>query len=1411
MATELSLSVDRFEGPGRWRWLLTGPGGEFVADHTVRLDDTCWQFEAFTDLSRYLHLHAAPDRRTSHETEIVAGVGRWIGDEVFGAVGAALVKHAPVTVRVHVPESAAAVAYLPLELARIGGRPLALHRVGLIHQIGAAPARPKVPVTGRLRVLGLFSLPYGTTALNLRRERHTLTRLMEDLATAHHRAIELRVLQYGVTRARLRELVEEGEGWDVVHISGHGTEGGLLLEGEDGTADLVSGGELVDLLEPAAERVKLITVSSCLSAAWSAAEHLRTLGLPAPARTGEEPSPVWEGDGRGAPALAAELAGRLDAAVLGMRFPVVDDFAIALAGELYELLVGKAQSFARAVGLALPKAVADPPTPACPALSAGTPAMFGSRAADLVIHAPRGEPVRFDDELLGRIAGLPRQAERFVGRDGLMARASAALAPRSGASGVLLHGMAGVGKTACAMELAHTHHDTFRVVVWYRAPDEGHDISGALTSLALDLEAGLPGLSLVQHLNDTARLTRYLPRLAAFGERERVLVVLDNVESLLTEDGRWRDDRWGPLLTALTEGRQARLILTSRRPVAGLGPRMRTEPVHALSAAEAVLLARELPHLRTLVDATAPGVDADTARRLAVRVLTAVRGHPKLLELTDAQAADPAGLRERLETRLDEADRVWRDGGSLPRDFFTTGSPTASADDYLQVLDAWTRGTADGLPAPAATMFGLLCAMEHHDRLPEVIDAIWDAVWRLHRQDAAPAPGEALGVLTSQALIASVRDRAGAVVAYRMHPAIAAAGRAHSGTAFQAAADHTLAAFWRNGLAAGGSGDERILVHAGQRIVPYLLRLGEWRDALLVLSMLAERDVSRATAAALLPTFRAVAASVAGTDDDLEAERLVAAALAKFDPVASERSVRDLLATAVGREDEWQAFTLTRDLIHHCFSAGRLDEALALADGQLARVRRAGFGPWTEIACQSTRLDVLITRGQLEQALTEARLLSERVDGPPENDGRPEAVAWAAAREGVYSTRREAALHLERWEEALAMGQAIRESLRRRQAHESRVAHGQLQDVTPLVRLDRAEEALDVLASCRAVFERDHDVAGLAKLFATHAMVEDTRGHGERAVDLQCEALRYAYAGRNVENVAVTHHNLGEYLFRHTDRIGQARAHYLAAALIARLIGSRVRDAPVARAAFGLLRLHDLAEVPAGTDELAEVTGQTDGARLGDLVAELEPDPLTRENAFDRVVHDSLSAASAIFFPGDGGDAFLAQCLTSWDPVISGVLASHTGDTRAHAELEKPFIFTGISPSRATLGAVLRRLRDRDPDTAVPEGMDPVVTAVARRALGALAGRVAIPRELWQIMRFRDVLGVIVGSAVRGRQDEACELAGVFATKVEQAPGLAGPLQALLTGDRDAALGGDHDPVSRAVLATVATHLSWFA
>ena len=254
-----------------------------------------------------------------------------------------------------------------------------------------------------------------------------------------------------------------------------------------------------------------------------------------------------------------------------MRFPVGDEFAIRLGEKLYEGVLEDELPLTRAVQLALPE-VGDSP------LAVATPALFGRSAADLALPVPKDSQGSRGGPFAAGLAYFDPPPEQFMGRVGVMAQASAALAPRSGWTGVLFHGMAGGGKTACALELAYHYEDLERFTgfVWYRAPGEGSEWAGELVRFAQEFETQLSD----EHLNPLFPLLHvmaaiegdfdaYLPRLRQFLEQQSVLLVLDNLETLLRPDGQWREPRWGKLVATLLSHRgESRTVLTSRiRPM----------------------------------------------------------------------------------------------------------------------------------------------------------------------------------------------------------------------------------------------------------------------------------------------------------------------------------------------------------------------------------------------------------------------------------------------------------------------------------------------------------------------------------------------------------------------------------------------------------------------------------------------------------------------------------------------------------------------------------------------------------------------------------------------------------------------------------------------------------------------------
>ena len=246
-----------------------------------------------------------------------------------------------------------------------------------------------------------------------------------------------------------------------------------------------------------------------------------------------------------------------------------------------------------------------------------------------------------------------------------------------------------------------------------------------------------------------------------------------------------------------------------REPIGAL----QVESVDALSLDEALLLARELPHLRELIRGTLPGVDRDTSRRLALGVLTVAQGHPKLLELADGQAADPV----RLAALVEAGDQAWRAAGGLPDGFFATvesvapatvesvapatgesgaraaGRASAPAADYLRVLAAWTTVVAGTLAVGERALFWFLCCLEEPDRDRAVLDGNWADLWaRLGLDGPKPEPDAAVKAIAGRGPVAVQ----GEPESYAIHPGVAAAGRDQAGKPFREAVDAESAAFW---------------------------------------------------------------------------------------------------------------------------------------------------------------------------------------------------------------------------------------------------------------------------------------------------------------------------------------------------------------------------------------------------------------------------------------------------------------------------------------------------------------------------------------------------------------------------------------------------------------------------------------
>jgi hypothetical protein len=266
----LILEVVEFIDLTRWRWTLRDISGRLLGEHFAFLDPKAVEYEGFIDLPKFVSLHAASEA-PEDERAPLERFGNWLTSSAFGALAPTMASYGATTVRILVPPGAEALVLCPFESATINGKPLSLSNIVLVFEVTADPLAPvKRGIGDKLRVLAVFSLPPVQSPLNLRTERRALRQLTDELVGSGDPAnIELRTLQYGTTRESFRDILEDGDGWDVLHFSGHGIPGKLIFEKQDGSTDVVSADELAALLFEHRTKLKSGFTGGHLAEAWT--------------------------------------------------------------------------------------------------------------------------------------------------------------------------------------------------------------------------------------------------------------------------------------------------------------------------------------------------------------------------------------------------------------------------------------------------------------------------------------------------------------------------------------------------------------------------------------------------------------------------------------------------------------------------------------------------------------------------------------------------------------------------------------------------------------------------------------------------------------------------------------------------------------------------------------------------------------------------------------------------------------------------------------------------------------------------------------------------------------------------------------------------------------------------------------
>ena len=566
---------------------------------------------------------------------------------------------------------------IPFEAARFedGRAPVLEAGVRIARRLGSETAAHD-GLPGPLKILVAVGAPdegkTKSSVLDLEAELKTIIDAVEDARRFGNAFVKILEVAHPdeITKA-MRE-----RSYHVLHLSGHGRQGMLELEDEDGNPVEVTAGEIVGALLESGRPLPFIFLSACHSGrgdseTTSVAQGLLEKGVPA----------VLAMQAAVSDRYAIELAKGFYATLAMSELPLVS-VAIALARR--EVEAERKKTAAAGVSQQVPEYA----TPSLFLRGEERPLLDRSQKFEPIKESPRPRaagtvPLLDIGDLVGR-----REEVRTIMR--ILTDDPRAVEQFGHKAGCVITGIGGVGKSTVAGRVMERLTDKG----WFVFPISGTVSPGEL-SFAIARAAMADGFEGIrapatplrdETLGDEDRLYLLTQLLA----NHPVLLVLDNFEdNLVPGENTYQDPITANLIQTLcTSAHTGRLLITSRYPLPESSAWLVTRHLGPLSVAQTGKLFLRHPRLR---DAAPENV------KLIQRI---IGGHPRMIEYLDAilnqGRARLAAVEEKLRQLAARENVDLKQSGDKIEDKIRKALDLGVADIMLdELLDLAGKKTGD--------------------------------------------------------------------------------------------------------------------------------------------------------------------------------------------------------------------------------------------------------------------------------------------------------------------------------------------------------------------------------------------------------------------------------------------------------------------------------------------------------------------------------------------------------------------------------------------------------------------------------------------------------------------------------------------------------------------------------------------